>query len=386
MTFLRPPPKRQKRKKFYAVTSGKIYSKSGQYSINFDDPTGAKIYDEVGGFVANEGGLFPVGGFGMVDDNMIFMINATAGKNGGQGDAVQLVTGKSLFLTDDGRLTIYSVECPDDFETAEPVWTTRAPYIGFCDSPTNPLIKGKLYRGYYEDRKTSIGVSPGTATDSDCTDSILSHSWHYDGWSRVDASSTCNPLEARYGMTDFREHNDGRTCIFETPCIYGYLFESAIQPSGTFIENKANLFECIELAVANQNTSIYGVTAKTNSLSGGVDCYYFYGEPDINVQVVNKDLTGDTCFLKGRNFCPERGNKIQVQKLPGVWAWGLHPVYSYGGYQDAPQGKRCAEVSYQQGSWAQGFLAINMLASDYYCDAHNRSRGQLEAQASISEV
>ena len=66
------------------MTSGKIYSKSGQYSINFDDPTGAKIYDEVGGFVANEGGLFPVGGFGMVDDNMIFMINATAGKNGGQ--------------------------------------------------------------------------------------------------------------------------------------------------------------------------------------------------------------------------------------------------------------------------------------------------------------
>ena len=66
-------------KQFNSATSGKIYSKNGQYSIDFDNLDGAQIYDEFGGFVANEGGFFGIGGFEYLqydaNDGMIRMHN-----------------------------------------------------------------------------------------------------------------------------------------------------------------------------------------------------------------------------------------------------------------------------------------------------------------------
>ena len=57
------------------VNTGKFYSPNQRYSISFVD-SGAKIYDEVGGFYANEGGFFHILGLEIAADGQAYVFES----------------------------------------------------------------------------------------------------------------------------------------------------------------------------------------------------------------------------------------------------------------------------------------------------------------------
>ena len=57
------------------VRTGKFFSPNKRYSIEFVD-SGAKIYDEAGGFIANEGGFFYVLGLEITDDGSVLVLDS----------------------------------------------------------------------------------------------------------------------------------------------------------------------------------------------------------------------------------------------------------------------------------------------------------------------
>ena len=83
---------------------------------------------------------------------------------------------------------------------------------GTCDPDSYVGFKGKLYRGYYQNRITDM--TDPVYNGAECSNAILGRNRDYLGWTKLSPSMPCQPFMQEHMPQKFIYDDQALTCIF----------------------------------------------------------------------------------------------------------------------------------------------------------------------------
>ncbi|XP_075255791.1 uncharacterized protein LOC142348357 [Convolutriloba macropyga] len=269
--------------------------------------------------------------------------------------------------------------------------------IGTCDASNGgqnmryPNLKGKLYP--YKVPHSSP-LSPSQNNRSLCSDSGLSVDPHAEGWTSSSDGGNCDILVPIYKETGYGAPlsdascllcNQPQTCVFETPCIYGYLDQTnlvnTLFTQAQLIGKFYSIADCA-VSVAAVYESAWAVIldrpydSSDQVVGGQHDCYYIESDVDYTKPVLEANSSYMACFLKGRNFCPQTS---YAPRLEGIFAIGMSVSVSTAPnlmFEMMATGSNCVQMSYDaKQARAFGYVAKLLDDGSFECSFFTKDMG-----------
>jgi len=138
-----------------------------------------------------------------------------------------------------------------------------------------------------------------------------------------------------------------------------------------------SIYDCATTVLTNPNVWAVTVTPRLSDDSK-YDCHAFTQQQDYNAVIVKKTVGAMSCFLKGRNKCPNMTDPIEVEEVPGAWVRGMMPNVTSGSTTVAASSK-CHQVAYAEtGGNTLGYYTTKGSNGVVVCHGYSKYLGGIE--------